>query len=62
MADRYRQLGEDAQALDLYARAFANQYVQAMALATSAAQQNAQFLENGGYEIINNLERLRAQA
>lgn len=62
MADRYRQLGEDAQALDLYARAFANQYVQAMALATSAAQQNAKFLENGGYEIINNLERLRAQA
>ncbi|MCX6047963.1 MAG: hypothetical protein NT075_22920 [Chloroflexi bacterium] len=62
MADRYRQQGEDAQALDLYARAFANQYVQAMALATSAAQQNAKFLENGGYEIISNLERLRAQA
>lgn len=62
MADRYRQLGEDAQALDLYARAFANQYVQAMALATSAAQQNAKFLENGGFEIISNLERLRDQA
>lgn len=62
MADRYRQLGEDAQALDLYARAFANQYVQAMALATSATQQNAKFLENGGFEIISNLERLRAQA
>jgi len=62
MANRYRQLGEDAQALDLYARAFANQYVQAMALATSAAQQDAQFLENGGFEIISNLERLRAQA
>ena len=62
MADRYRQIGEDAQALDLYARAFANQYVQAMALATSAAQQNTKFLENGGFEIISNLERLRAQA
>ncbi|MEZ4736979.1 MAG: hypothetical protein R3E79_58610 [Caldilineaceae bacterium] len=62
MADRYRQLGEDAQALDLYASAFATQYVQAMALATSAAQQNAKFLENGGFEIINNLETLRAQA
>ena len=62
MADRYRQLGEDAQALDLYSRAFSNQYVQAMALATGAAQQNAKFLENGGFEIISNLERLRDQA
>lgn len=62
MADRYRQLGEDTQALDLYARAFASQYVQAMALATGSAQQNTKFLQNGGFEIINNLERLRAQA
>lgn len=62
MADRYRQLGEDAQALDLYSRAFSNQYVQAMALATGAAQQNAKFLENGGFEIISNLERLRDHA
>lgn len=62
MADRYRQMGQDAQALDLYARAFANQYVQAMALATGAAQQNTKFLQTGGVEIISNLERLRAQA
>ncbi|MFN8445751.1 MAG: hypothetical protein U0175_33485 [Caldilineaceae bacterium] len=62
MADRYRQLGQDEKALDLYSHAFANQYVQAMALATSAAQQNAQFIQNGGFEIINNLERLRGQA
>ncbi len=62
MADRYRQLGQDEKALELYSYAFANQYVQAMALATSAAEQNAKFLENGGFEIINNLERLRAQA
>jgi hypothetical protein len=62
MADRYRQLGQDGKALELYSYAFANQYVQAMALANSAAQRNAKFLENGGFEIINNLERLRAQA
>lgn len=62
MADRYRHLGEDAQALDLYARAFANQYVQAMALATSAMQQDVKFYDNGGFEILTNLERLRAQA
>ncbi|MCB0124661.1 MAG: hypothetical protein KDE58_20540, partial [Caldilineaceae bacterium] len=62
MADRYRQLGNDAQALALYSRAFANQYVQAMALATSAEQQNVKFYENGGFEILTNLEQLRAQA
>jgi hypothetical protein len=62
MADRYRQVGQDGKALELYANAFASQYVQAMALATSAAQQDAKFLENGGFEIINNLERLRTQA
>lgn len=62
LADRYRQLGQDGRALDLYGEAFANQYVQAMALATSAAKQNASFAENGGWEIITNLERLRARA
>jgi hypothetical protein len=62
MADRYRQLGRDAKALELYSHAFANQYVQAMALASGAAQSNDQFLQNGGFEIINNLEQLRAQA
>lgn len=62
MADRYRQLGQEAQALDLYAEAFATQYVQAMALANSAQAQDAKFLENGGFEIINNLERLRSRA
>lgn len=62
MADRHRQLGQEAKALELYAQAFANQYVQAMALASSAKAQNAKFLENGGFEIINNLERLRSRA
>lgn len=62
MADRYRQMGQEAKALELYAQAFATQYVQAMALANSARQQNAKFLENGGFEIINNLERLRSRA
>lgn len=62
MADRFRQLGQDQKALELYAHAFANQYVQAMALATSAEERSQEFLENGGFEIINNLERLRDQA
>ena len=62
MADRFRQLGQDEKALELYSKAFANQYVQAMALATSAAQQNANFAQNGGWEILTNLETLRARA
>lgn len=62
MADRFRQLGQDEKALELYSKAFANQYVQAMALATSAAQQNASFAQNGGWEILTNLETLRARA
>src|SRR5690606_21381505 len=48
IADRHRQLGQDAQALELYASAFANQYVQAMALATSSFERNQNFLANGG--------------
>ena len=62
MADRHRQLGQEAKALELYAQAFATQYVQAMALANSAKQQDAKFLENGGFAIINNLEQLRSRA
>ena len=33
-----------------------------LALAVGAAQQNENFLENGGWEIITNLESLRARA
>ena len=62
LADRHRQRGEEEIALQLYSRAFANQYVQAMALAVSAAQRNENFMENGGWEVITNLESLRARA
>ena len=62
MADRHRQLGRDGQALQLYAEAFANQYVQAMALANSAAERNENFAEHGGWEVVTNLEQLRARA
>ncbi|MBV7335945.1 hypothetical protein KFU94_48450, partial [Chloroflexi bacterium TSY] len=62
MADRYRQLGNDQRALELYAEAFANQYVQAMVLANSATERNENFAEHGGWEVISNLETLRARA
>jgi len=62
IADRKRQQGKDDEALALYADAFAAQYVQALALAYSAAEQDADFMSNGGWEIINNMEGLRAKA
>ena len=62
IADRYRQLGDDAAALAVYADAFGQQYVQALALANSAAERDQDFLANGGWEIINNLESLRTAA
>lgn len=62
IADRHRQLGDDAAALAVYADAFGQQYVQALALANSAAERDQDFLGNGGWEIINNLEGLRTAA
>jgi hypothetical protein len=62
MADRFRQQGQDQKALDLYAKAFASQYVQVMALATSAAEQDQNLAENGGWEILNNMGKLRGRA
>ena len=62
IADRYRQLGQDDKAVALYKDAFGDQYIQGLALATSAARQHADFLQNGGWEIMNNLESLRARS
>jgi hypothetical protein len=61
MADRYRQLGDDQKALTLYADAFQEQYVQALALAASADERGIKFMENGGWHMMNNLEQLRAR-
>lgn len=60
MADRHRQLGQDDEALDLYADAYTDQYIHSLALAYSAMEQGEDFLENGGWEFVNNLERLQA--
>lgn len=62
IADRFRQQGDDQKALDLYAKAFASQYVQVMALATSAAEHQQNLAENGGWEILTNMGKLRGRA
>jgi hypothetical protein len=71
-AVRYRQLSQDDQALALYADAFTEQYMQALALAQRTVTPNddtpendddeGQFLDNGGWEFIHNLQSLQAAA
>lgn len=61
IAQRYRQLGDDRRALALYADTYAEQYVQIIALASSAADDKL-FLSSGGWRLMNNLEQLRARA
>jgi len=59
---RYRLLGNDAQALAIYDQAFTDQYFQALAIATKAAELGIDFYENGGWDMLSNLGRLREQA
>lgn len=61
IALRYRQLGQDEQAQQIYAIGAADQYVQALALANKAAAQDADFFAHGGWEMMANLGRLHAQ-
>ncbi len=62
IANRHRQLGREDEALAIYAQAFTEQYVQALALAYKAAERDANFLNNGGWEMMTNLSQLGAQA
>jgi hypothetical protein len=61
LALRYRQLGEEQQALDLFAEAYSEQYIHALSIAHSAGE-DATFLQNGGWRLMNNMEQLQAQA
>ncbi len=61
-ATRYRQMGQDDVALALYNEAYAAQYLQIMALAQLAQENDTDYLINGSWEMLNNLSRLRAQA
>lgn len=62
LALRYRQLGQDQEALKTFTTAYRNQYMQSLALAHKAAEQNIDFLNHGGWQLMTNLEQLRAQA
>lgn len=62
LALRYRQLGQDQKALEIYTKAFNDQYIQSLAIAESARKNNSSFLLNGGWRLMNNLEHLRARA
>jgi hypothetical protein len=55
-AKRERLLGRDPAAAALVSQTFSQQYLQALAFASHQERQD--FLQNGGWEILNNLERL----
>jgi len=55
-AKRERLLGRDPAAAALVSQTFSQQYLQALAVASHQERQD--FLQNGGWEILNNLERL----
>jgi len=61
MALRYRQAGQDDEALAVYQAGAREQYMQALALAQKAAERDQEFLDNGGWEMMTNLGRMRAQ-
>jgi hypothetical protein len=62
LATRYRILGEDQKAVDIYSDAFADQYIQSVAIAQSAGERRETVLANGGWRLINNFEQLRARS
>ena len=62
LAFRYRQRGEDTTALNLYQQAATTQHTHAIALATKAQERGVDFLQNGGWQIMNNLNQLHASA
>ncbi|MCJ7549502.1 MAG: Ig-like domain-containing protein [Anaerolineae bacterium] len=62
MAARYRMLGDDQAALDIYDRAYEEQYMQLTTLTQMARRIGAQHLQNGSWEMFNNLSRMRDRA
>lgn len=59
MAARYRMLGDDQAALGIYDRAYTEQYMQLAALAQVARTTGIEYLQNGSWEMFNNLSRMR---
>jgi uncharacterized repeat protein (TIGR01451 family) len=61
-AARYYMLRQSEAALDVYVSASNNQYLQAMALAEMATASGEEYLQNGSWEMLNNLSQLRERA
>ena len=62
MATRYHVLGQSDKAVAIYDEAFTTQYMQTMALAQKAAEVDADYLQNGSWEMLNNLSQMRERA
>jgi hypothetical protein len=62
IAQRYRLLGQDGHAAAIYTEAAQDQYLLVLALATEAAERDISFYENGGWQMMQNLEHLNRQA
>jgi predicted outer membrane repeat protein len=62
LAARYRMLGDDQAALSVYDHGFEEQYLQLKALAQMAGDVGAEYLQNGSWEMFNNLSQMRGRA
>jgi len=61
-AARYYMLRQSEMALDVFNQAYMNQYLQIVALAEVADQTGADYLQNGSWEMLNNLSQMRERA
>jgi hypothetical protein len=62
IAARYFMLRDSAAALEVYNRAYTQQYMHLMALSEMAGEADTAYLQNGSWEMLNNLSQLRERA
>jgi predicted outer membrane repeat protein len=62
IAARYFMLRDSAAALEVYNRAYTQQYMHLMALSKMAGEADTAYLQNGSWEMLNNLSQLRERA
>ncbi len=61
-AARYYMLRQSEQALAVFEEAYSNQYLQMMALDQMAEDSGAPYLQDGSWEMLNNLSQMRERA
>ncbi|MBN1148022.1 MAG: PKD domain-containing protein, partial [Anaerolineales bacterium] len=62
IAARQYMLGDSQAALAVYDQAFSDQYLHLMALADLAGEVGGDYLQNGSWEMLNNLSQMRQRA